>query len=84
MNPILLSVCFLFIFCGHGHRHAHPQTNVPAGYQDARGKSCEQITKGFDSWGNQDDWVSEFPEAQQHRVLKCLDEKWKRDNPGAK
>ena len=42
---------------------------------NARGKSCEQITNGFDSWGNQDAWVSEFPVEQQHRVLECLDKK---------
>jgi hypothetical protein len=74
---ILLAVCFLFIFC-HGHRHrpvaqSYPQTNVGPKMLDANGKSCEQITKGFDSWGNQDDWVSEFPVAQQRRVLQCLE-----------
>ena len=65
----ILAVCFLLIFCvGHRHRHhthvakPHPQT-------------CEQITKGSDSRGNQDDWVSEFPVDQQHRVLECLEKK---------
>jgi len=84
MNILILAVCFLLIFCGHHpvkHRHAPPDvtttkmTGVKGALQDARGKSCEQLTKGFDSWGNQDDWVSEFPVAQQHRVLECLDKK---------
>ena len=74
---ILLAVCFLFIFC-HGRHHqpvakSYPQTNVGPNTRDVNGQSCEQITKGFDSWGNQDDWVSEFPVAQQHRVLQCLE-----------
>ena len=88
MNPFL-AVCFLLVFCGHGPKHhhvakSHPQVNIVPGQQDARGKSCARITKGFDSWGNQDDWVGTFPEDQQHRVLVCLDEKWKRENSGAK
>jgi hypothetical protein len=80
MNILLVAVCFLLVFCGHGHhghRHAQSaptaQTEVGPKQQNARGRSCEQITNGFDSWGNQDDWVSEFPVDQQHRVLVCLD-----------
>lgn len=78
MQAVLLTLCFLLVFCGHGPKHkavakSYPQTNVVPGKFDATGKTCEQITKGFDSWGNQDDWVSEFPAAQQHRVLVCLD-----------
>lgn len=71
MKLILLSACFLFVFC-HGPRHKHgprPQENVVS----TRGKSCDQITKGFDSWANRDDWVSGFPVDQQHRALVCLD-----------
>ncbi len=80
----ILAVCFLLIFCGHHHapkhRAASPSTEtinngVKTKVLSARGKSCEQITRGFDSWGNQDDWVSEFPVEQQHRVLECLDKK---------
>jgi hypothetical protein len=86
---IFLAVCFLFIFC-HGPRHqphrgavaepqateqpTQPQANIGPQMQTTRGKACDQITKGFDSWGNQDDWVSEFPVAQQRRVLQCLSE----------
>lgn len=72
MNLIALTACFLFVFC-HGPRHASVAKSSPpvvVGQQDARGKSCAQITKDFD--GNQDDWVSKFPVAQQHRVLVCL------------
>ncbi len=60
------------------------QVTIAAGHNDARGKSCHEITRGFDSWGNQDDWVSEFPAYQQRRVVKCLTKKWKRENPGAR
>lgn len=76
--PILLVACFMLIFC-HGSHHpravakSYPQASVGTRLQDASGRSCEQITKGFDSWGNQDDWVSEFPVAQQRRVLQCLE-----------
>jgi hypothetical protein len=81
----ILAVCFLLIFCGHHyapkHRHAPASSTetIASGVKtkvlNTRGKSCEQITRGFDSWGNQDDWVSEFPVEQQHRVLECLDKK---------
>jgi hypothetical protein len=63
---ILLAACFLF-FCSpvHHARHHHVVTKPPQ-------QSCEQITKDRDKWDRQDDWVSQFPVAQQHRVLQCL------------
>lgn len=63
MKLILLAVCFLFVLCPPLQKH---------GGRD-RQKPCEQFTKGYDSTGNRDDWVSQFPADQQHRVLVCLD-----------
>lgn len=79
MNFIALAACFMLIFC-HGprhHKHApRPQSNVVQQQDDTR--DCDKITKGFDSWGNSDDWVSKFPVDQQHHALVCLDKLAKR------
>jgi hypothetical protein len=63
---ILLTACFLF-FCPPVHHVVH-RAPVAA----PKTQSCEQIIKGRELWDHQDDWVSQFPIAQQHRALQCL------------
>jgi hypothetical protein len=63
LHPILAACVLLMCLFGHhhhGHVHARPVDQ------------CAMV-KGFNSWGNQDDFVRSFPLDQQHRVLVCLD-----------
>lgn len=85
----LLLVCLIPFLCiGHGPRHhartwsngmptcdAVHTTNCNIGPQSAVPfKGCADVVKNFhDSWGNQDDFVSEFRAGDQHAVLVCLE-----------
>lgn len=84
MNLIALAVCFLFVFCPP-HKRAKVRSHAPTAQEqndktgsDARGKSCDQITKGYDIKDNSDAFVSGFPADQQRRVLICIDRLTKR------
>lgn len=72
MKPILLALCFLLVFC-HGHpRHgiARSCDKIKAAYEDF----SYSWQSGYGTDVDRDKFVTQYPVAQQRRVLKCIAE----------